>query len=58
MHAFIASLAASSALARDREYVAKVARLKTYQEQARRGEVILLFADEINLHLLPGIAGC
>lgn len=42
----------------DAEYEAKLARLLTYQEQARRGDVTLLFEDEIDLHLLPGITGC
>jgi transposase len=42
----------------DPAYAAKVATLQAYQAQAARGEVTLLFEDEVDLHLLPGIAGC
>jgi putative transposase len=42
----------------DPDYARKVAQLRAYQEQARRGEIVLLFEDEIDLHLLPGISGC
>ncbi len=39
-------------------YAEKLALLREYQAQAARGEVTLLFEDEIDLHLLPGITGC
>lgn len=42
----------------DARYAEKVEKLRGYQAAARRGEVVLLFEDEIDLHLLPGIAGC
>ena len=42
----------------DERYAEKVEQLRAYEAQARRGEVILLFEDEIDLHLLPGITGC
>lgn len=42
----------------DPDYDAKVARLEEAKAQARRGEVILLYEDEIDLNLLPGIIGC
>jgi hypothetical protein len=42
----------------DPAYADKLAVLRTYQAQAARGEVTLLFEDEVDLHLLPGIAGC
>ena len=42
----------------DPDYEAKVARLEEAQGQARRGEVILLYEDEVDLNLLPGIIGC
>jgi putative transposase len=42
----------------DPEYDVKEAQLRRYQEQARRGEVTMLYEDEVDLHLLPGITGC
>ncbi len=42
----------------DPDYDSKVAHLRLYQEQARRGEVTMLYEDEVDLHLLPGITGC
>ena len=42
----------------DPEYTAKVERLDELKAQARRGEVILLYEDEVDLSLLPGIIGC
>ena len=42
----------------DEHYAEKLEKLRAYQAQATRGEVVLLFEDEIDLHLLPGITGC
>ena len=42
----------------DPDYDAKVEHLEELKAQARRGEIILLFEDEVDLHLLPGIIGC
>jgi len=42
----------------DPDYDAKVERLEELKAQAGRGEIILLFEDEVDLHLLPGIIGC
>lgn len=42
----------------DERYAEKLEQLRAYEAQARRGEAILLFEDEIDLHLLPGITGC
>lgn len=42
----------------DERYAEKVEKLRAYQAAAKRGEVVLLYEDEIDLHLLPGIAGC
>jgi hypothetical protein len=42
----------------DPDYDIKAAQLQFYQEQARRGEVTMLYEDEVDLHLLPGITGC
>lgn len=39
-------------------YQEKVAHLAHLKEQARRGEIILLFEDEIDIHLLPGVTRC
>ncbi len=33
-------------------------KLRAHQAAAKRGEVVLLFDDEMDLHLLPSIAGC
>jgi transposase len=42
----------------DPDYEAKVEHLEELKAQARRGEIILLFEDEVDLNLLPGIIGC
>jgi putative transposase len=42
----------------DARYAEKVEKLRAYQAAAKRGEVVLLFEDEIDLHLLPGSTGC
>lgn len=42
----------------DPDYDAKVERLEALQAQARRGEIILLYEDEIDLNRVPGIIGC
>lgn len=42
----------------DPQYAAKGAQLQTLKEQAQRGEIILLFEDEVDLNLLPGVIGC
>ena len=42
----------------DPDYHSKAAQVAAYQAQARRGEVTLLYEDEVDLHLLPGITGC
>lgn len=42
----------------DPEYGLKAAALEALKAQARRGEIILLFVDEIDLNLLPGVWRC
>lgn len=42
----------------DPEYAAKAAHLEACQEQARNGDLILLYEDEIDLNLLPGVIRC
>lgn len=42
----------------DAHYAEKLAKLRAYEDAAKRGEVVLLFEDEVDLHLLPGITGC
>lgn len=42
----------------DPEYEQKACQLQTYQDQARRGEIVLLYEDEVDLDLLPGVIGC
>jgi transposase len=42
----------------DEQYAEKVEKLRGHQAAAKRGEVVLLYEDEIDLDLLPGIAGC
>ena len=32
--------------------------MQTLKEQAQRGQIILLFEDEVDLNLLPGVIGC
>ena len=42
----------------DPEYDRKAERLEELKAQARRGEITLLFEDEVDLNLLPGVIGC
>ncbi len=42
----------------DPEYDVKAESLEQLKEQARRGEITLLFEDEVDLNLLPGVIGC
>jgi hypothetical protein len=42
----------------DEQYETKVAHLKECQKLAREGKMILLYEDEIDLNLLPGIIRC
>jgi putative transposase len=42
----------------DPDYAGKAESLEQLKEQARRGEIILLFEDEVDLNLLPGVIGC
>lgn len=42
----------------DPQYRRKVKRLKKYKKQAKNGEILLYFQDEIDLNLLPGILRC
>jgi transposase len=42
----------------DPEYPQKVKKLKKYQKQAKNGEILLYYQDEIDLDLLPGILRC
>ena len=42
----------------DPYYLQKAAQLEELKEQARRGEIILLFEDEFDIHLLPGVTRC
>jgi transposase len=42
----------------DPEYKQKAKRLKKYQKQAKNGEILLYYQDEIDLNLLPGIMRC
>ena len=42
----------------DPEYKQKAKRLKKCQKQAKNGEILLYYQDEIDLHLLPGIMRC
>lgn len=42
----------------DPEYKQKVKKLKRYQKQAKNGEILLYYQDEIDLNLLPGIMRC
>ena len=42
----------------DPDYEVKAESLEQLKEQARRGEIILLFEDEVDLNLLPGVLGC
>jgi len=42
----------------DPDYARKVKRLEKYKKQAKNGEILLYFQDEIDLNLLPGILRC
>lgn len=42
----------------DPEYQQKAKKLKKYQKQARSGDILLYYQDEIDLNLLPGIMRC
>ena len=42
----------------DPAYRRKVQRLEKYKKQARNGEILMFFQDEIDLNLLPGILCC
>lgn len=42
----------------DPDYHAKVERLEALEAQTRRGEIILLYDDEVDLRLWPGIISC
>jgi putative transposase len=42
----------------DPDYDAKAAALEQLKEQARQGRIVLLFEDEVDLNLLPGVIGC
>lgn len=42
----------------DPDYQKKVKKLEKYQKQARNGEILLYYQDEIDLNLLPGIVRC
>lgn len=42
----------------DPEYQQKAKKLKRYQKQAKNGEILLYYQDEIDLNLLPGIQRC
>jgi transposase len=47
-----------SVASRDPDYRRKVKRLEKYKKQAKNGEILLYFQDEIDLNLLPGILRC
>ena len=42
----------------DPDYQKKVKTLEKYKKQAKKGEILLYFQDEIDLNLLPGILRC
>ena len=42
----------------DPDYEAKFEKLQTCQGQAKCGEIMLLYEDEVDLNLLPGVNGC
>lgn len=42
----------------DPDYASKAEALEQLKAQARRGESVLLFEDEVDLNLLPGVIGC
>jgi putative transposase len=47
-----------SITSRDPDYAAKAEHIERLKEQARRGEITLLFEDEVDLNLLPGVLRC
>ena len=42
----------------DPDYSGKAKQLEKYKKQAKNGEILLYFQDEIDLNLLPGILRC
>lgn len=42
----------------DPDYSGKAKRLEKYKKQAKNGEILLYFQDEIDLNLLPGVLRC
>jgi transposase len=42
----------------DPAYKSKARRLEKYKKEAKKGEVLLYFQDEVDLNLLPGILRC
>ncbi|MBI1854778.1 MAG: IS630 family transposase [Chloroflexi bacterium] len=42
----------------DPDYQQKVKKLEKYKQQAKNGEILLYFQDEVDLNLLPGILRC
>jgi putative transposase len=42
----------------DPDYTSKAEHLEDLKGQARRAEISLLFEDEVDLNLLPGVIGC
>lgn len=42
----------------DPDYETKAQHLKQCQERARKGEMLLLYEDEVDLNLLPGVIRC
>ncbi len=42
----------------DPDYRQKAKKLEKYQKQAKNGEILLYYQDEIDLNLLPGILRC
>jgi putative transposase len=42
----------------DPAYEEKAAYLEVLKEQARQGQIVLLFEDELDLNLLPGVIAC
>lgn len=42
----------------DPDYRQKVKKLEKYQKQAKNGDILLYYQDEIDLNLLPGIMRC
>lgn len=41
----------------DPQYAVKAESLEQLKDEARRGEIALLFEDEVDLNLLPGLIG-